>query len=146
MVVTGQTSSRLSELRKYKVTDEFHLKYRGGGSLNSDGVDFDESDPETIVVYYLGGIKYFDDKVNNITTYEFVAEGTGNTLNFINAPIYKNPSKLNIIGEPKIQDDVFISRQQLSVFDNIYKLEFVDNLSGLITYLGGNYFNIVNNT
>lgn len=145
MIVTGETSSRLSELRKYKVTDVFELKYRGDGSLTNDGVDFNESDPETMIIYFLGGIKYFDDVVNGITTYEFVAVGT-DSPNFIHAPIYKDPSKENIISQPKIQDDVFIVRQQLSVFDNIYKLNFIDNLSELSTYLGGNYFNIVNNT
>ena len=47
---------------------------------------------------------------------------------------------------PKIEDDVFIVRQQLSAFNDNYNLEFIENLNDLINYAGGNYFNIINNT
>ena len=58
----------------------------------------------------------------------------------------KEVNKKNIISNPKINDDVFISRQQLSAFDKNYRLEYINNLSDLETYAGGNFFNIVNNT
>jgi len=50
------------------------------------------------------------------------------------------------VSNPKINDDVFIVRQELSAFDSNYKLEFIRNLVDLTSYAGGNFFNIVNNT
>jgi hypothetical protein len=145
MIVTGETKTRLSELRKYKLTGIFTQDYRGNGSASNDGVAFNQSDPETEIVYYIGGIKYVDDVVNSITRFEFTAVGT-NSPDFINVPIYKDHKKENIISRPKIQDGVFIIRQELSAFEKNYKLQHINNLSDLNTYLGGNYFNIVNNT
>jgi hypothetical protein len=58
-----------------------------------------------------------------------------------------DPSKKeNIISNPKINDDVFITRQELSAFEKNYRLEYIRNLVDLETYAGGNYFNIINNT
>ena len=97
------------------------------------------------IVYYIDGIKYTDYPLLGITTFEYYAIGT-DSPHFIHAPIYKDPKKENIISRPKIQDGVFIVRQELSAFDKNYRLQFIDNLFDLTTYLGGNYFNIVNNT
>ena len=146
MIVTGETTSRLSELRTYRITTVFIEKYPSNGSITNDGVDFNQSNPEIEIIYYIGGIKYVDDIINSITRYEFTTLGTGNTLNFINAPIYKDPKKENIISRPKIQDGVFILRQEVSAFEKNYKLQHINNLVELTTYLGGSYFNIVNNT
>jgi len=150
MIVTGETKSRLSELKKYRITTVFTEKYRGDGSIDNDGVVFHISNPEIEITYYIGGIKYVDDVINNTTYFEFTAEGTGTpenpNPNFIYGPIYKDPKKENIISRPKIQDGVFIVRQELSAFEKNYKLQHVNNLVELTTYLGGNYFNIVNNT
>ena len=154
MIVTGETKSRLSELKKYGVTTVFTEKYRGNGSVNNDGVVFNVSNPEVSIIYYVGGIKYIDNIVDGITTYEFTAVGTNSphfilvppNAPYIETPIYKDPKKENIISKPKIQDGVFIVRQELSAFEKNYKLQHVNNLVELTTYLGGSYFNIVNNT
>lgn len=79
------------------------------------------------------------------TTFIFTAQGTNNPV-FIEAPIYKDPKKDNIISNPKIDDDVFIVRQALSVQEQNYRLQYITNLVELTTYAGGNYYNIVNNT
>jgi hypothetical protein len=148
MIVTGTSSSRLVELKKYAVNVPFNQQYVGGGNWTTDGVDFPNSISGVSVVYYLGGIKYLDTLTgdNTGTTFTFNTLGTGDTNNFIVAPIYKDPNKENIISNPKIDDDVFIVRQELSAFENNYRLEYIKNLSELETYAGGNYFNIVKNT
>jgi hypothetical protein len=148
MIVTGTSSSRLSELRKYTVTDVFAKQYVTGGTINLDGVVLSLSNPLNKIVYYIGGIKYIDimSGVTSGTTLNiYTPQGTA-SADFINVPYYKNPNKENIISNPKIYDDVFISRQELSAFDKNYRLEYIKNLSDLETYAGGNFFNIVNNS
>lgn len=148
MALTGTSSSRLSELRKYTVTNVFADQYVSGGDEINDGVDYSASVSGQSVVYYLGGIKYTDTIVTGTTvetTYSFTPQGISSP-DFITAPIYKDPKKERIVSNPKIDDDVFIIRQDLSVFENNYRLEYVEKLVELTTYAGGNYFNIVNNT
>jgi hypothetical protein len=65
---------------------------------------------------------------------------------FINKPVYKDPNKESIISNPKIYDDVFIIREELSAFDANYRLEYIKNLIDLETYAAGQFFNIVKNT
>jgi hypothetical protein len=150
-MVTGSTSnSRLKELKKYAVGVPFSQQYVGNGSLIVDGVAY--SDPDTVsgksVVYYISAIRYFDvlTGASSGTTYSFTPQGIDNPLNFINTYMYQDPKKENIISNPKIIDDVFIIRQELSAFDRNYKLEYIKNLNELLTYAGGNYFNIINNS
>jgi len=146
MIVTGQTdNSRVVEFRKYAVNVPFNQQYVGGGSLTSDGVDFTNSISGVTMTYYIGGIKYVDDVSGGTTTFEYTPLGTSSP-DFISVPYYKDPKKENIISNPKINDDVFIVRQNISVFENNYRLEYIKNLSDLQTYVGGNFFNIVNNS
>ena len=146
-VVTGQCTSRLLELRKYSVTNVFANQYFGNGSYIVDGVDYSNSISGVSVVYFLDGIRYVDFLTGSTSgsTFSFTSLGYTNP-NFINKPIYQYPNKENIISNPKISDDVFIVRQELSAFDGNYRLEFIKNLIDLETYAAGNFFNIVKNT
>lgn len=142
--VSGKTNnSRLIELKKYKVTNVFTEQYFGNGSITTNGVDYQNSISGVSITYYIDGIKYVDDVSGNTTTFNYEPQ---NQLNFINKKYYKDFNKESIIGLPKIKDDVFIERQQLSAFDDNYKLQFIKNLVDLTTYAGGKYFKIVNNT
>lgn len=152
MVVTGECTSRLSELRKYKVTGTFFEKYKTSTGSAVDGIDVSKSDitsnPQSIV-YYLGGITYVDviDDVEHTirTTLSFQSQGYDSS-DFINLPIIKDPNKNNLVQHPKIDTDVFIVRQELSVFDLNFKLREITNLIELTSYAGGKFFNIVTNT
>lgn len=148
-MVTGQSMSRLTELRKYAVSGSTSTTadlYKTGGSLLVDGVDLSQTNVNKFV-YFLGGIRYVDilTGLTSGTTFSFVGQGLSGP-DFINKPIYKNPNKENIISNPKIYDDVFIVRQEISAFDKNYRLEYIGNLIDLETYAGGKFFNIVNNT
>jgi len=145
--VTGESTSRLQELRKYTTSTVFANQYVGSGSFTVDGVDYTNSTQYIRIIYYIGGIRYVDMLVgsNSGTTFSFVGKGLLSP-NFINVPYYKNINKENIISNPKINDDVFITRQEVSAFDKNYRLEYVKNLVDLTTYAGGKFFNIVNNT
>ncbi len=146
-IVTGESTSRLTELKKFATNVPFNQQYISGGSYAVDGVDYANSISGVSMVYYLGGIRYVDVLTGTTakTTFDFISMGVLSP-SFINAPIYKDPKKENIISNPKIGDDVFIVRQTLSAFDNNYRLEQIKNLNELLTYAGGNFFKIVNNT
>jgi len=150
MIVTGSSESRLSELRKYTIGGSITTHYVISSNPNVNGVSPSSqysTYPYTII-YYLGRITYTDIIQSNgdsTTTYSLTAQGTNNPI-FIDTPIYQDPKKENIISNPKIDDDVFIVRQALSVQEQNYRLQYVTNLVELTTYAGGNYFNIINNS
>ena len=145
-MITGTTdNSRLNELRKYTITTNFANQYVGGGSWIQDGVDYLNSPVIEYVVYFIGGIRYVDETLINGTTTSF-SYLPNNTYNFIDEQYIKNPNKEKIISNPKIYDDVFITRDNLSAFNKNYKLEYIRNLVDLTTYAGGKYFKIINNT
>ena len=147
MVITGSSSSRLTELRKYTITNVFAQQYVSGGTYLNDGVDYPNSISGVSIVYFLGGIRYVDLLVgyNSGTTFSFTGQGYANPI-FIDVPIYKDMNKENIISNPEIANDVFIDRQEISAFDQNYRLEYIGSLVDLTTYAGGGFFNIVNNS
>jgi hypothetical protein len=103
----------------------------------------------TTLVYYIGGIKYVDRQLTGSTavTTTFILENLQfSYVNFDYKPIIKLESKQNMIENPRINSDVFIERQQLSVFEDNYRLRGINSLSDLINYAGGNYFTIYNNS
>lgn len=146
--VTGNTSSRLNELKKIKPSNIFTEKYYGNGSYTNNGVDYLNSIENVNIIYYINNVKYNDIYLNGIwiTTYEYESVDIDNNPNFINQRIIKNENKSKLISNPKIKNDVFIDRQEISVFDKNYRLEFINNLGDLISYAGGGYYKIVKNS
>ena len=144
--VTGITSSRLSELRKFSVSGTLSDLYFTSTNSSTDGVNELLTTTGTSWTYYIGGITYFWDEVNDITTFTFESLGYDDSNNFIDLPFIKDDAKENIIDVPEIDNNVFIIRQSLPVFQNIYRLQSISNLSDLEKYAGGGKFNIVNNS
>lgn len=147
-MVTGSThNSRLDELKKYAINVSFEQQYVSGGNWTTNGVDFNESVEDEKYVYYINGIEYIDyvTSGSSITHFTYTVEGTTSS-DFIDVPYVKDPNKSNIISKPKIIDDVFIIRDNLSAFNKNYKLEYINDMVDLTTYAGGKFFNIVNNT
>jgi len=147
--VTGESSSRLHELKKYTLNNSYSVKYKTSTTQSTDGLDLTLSSTGTstvILVYYLGGIKYTDSITSGVTTTTFSFTGVGyNSPNFDNYAIYKDELKQNINEQPRIDPDVFIERQSLSVFENNYRLKDINKLYDILSYAGGSYFNIINN-
>ena len=97
MIVTGSTdNSRLTDLKKYTITNVFEEQYISGGTLTTDGVDYASSPTIDYVVYYIGGIQYLDetliDGVN--TTFSYTPENNGN---FNDLTTYAGGKYFNII-------------------------------------------------
>jgi hypothetical protein len=145
--VTGTTSSsRLSELRKFTVSGTLSEIYFTSTNPSSDGVNELLTTTATTWTYYIGGITYVDDVVSVITSFTFQSLGYDDTDNFIDLPFIKDETKQNVIDKPEIDNNVFIIRQSLPVFQNVYRLQDIGNLSELEKYAGGGKFNILNNS
>lgn len=150
--VTGTCKTRLSELRKYSINGLLSNKYITSNTINTNGLDITLTTTgitESTYIYYIDGIKYTDNEKNGTiesTKFEFSSLGNGNTINFENS-IYIKDESINddILDEPEFINDVNIERQSLSVFDNIYRLDDVNNLSEMELYGGGNKFKIKKN-
>jgi len=147
--VTGESFSRLNELEKYVVSNDPNVKYfpYTGGTDGLSGFTINAS--MTAFTYYVGGILYTDLTVSGssatTTTFSFNAI-TNNPLNFDNKRIVKFENKQNMVENPRVGKDVFIVRQQQPVFERNYRLRAVNSLNDTLTYAGGNYFTIFDNT
>ena len=143
--ITGTSLSRLNELRKFTISGTLEDLYFTSLTPASDGVNTSLTMTATTWTYYIGGITYVDDVASNVTSFTFESLGY-NSPNFINLPFIKDETKQNVIDKPEINNNVFIIRQSLPVYQNIYRLQDIKNLSELEKYAGGAKFNVVNNT
>lgn len=107
MIVSGESASRLSELRKYTVTPVFADQYVSGGSWSTDGVDYTNSVSGVSVVYYIGGIRYVD--------------GT-----------YFPPPETELIVETGTAAPALVKTDSIWVFDNVV----TDDGGGTVTEYG----------
>lgn len=147
IIVTGTSSSRLSELKKYAVTGSISDRYFTSASPATDGVNVGQSTLGVKYTYYLGGITYVDILTGNTgTTFTYNSLGLNDPANFVNERLIKLEEKENMIENPIIDADVFIIRQEVSVFEPSVRLRGVNKLSEVLTYAGGNYFTIYDNT
>jgi len=148
-LVTGTSSSRLSELRKYTVSGTVSQLYFTSTGATTDGVNVALSTGTTFV-YYLGGLTYKDEVVGTGTTtiFTYISSGTTDPNNFITGGTFliKLESKQNVIDNPFINSDVFIVRQEIPVFEQSVRLRGVNSLNDVLIYGGGNYFTIYENT
>lgn len=149
--VTGQSKSKIEELRKYTVTQNLSNRYFTTIDPNGSGLDLSESKIGDVtgdtLIYYISGITYREIRTTGTTatTFSFQSKGL-NSPNFINKPMIKDESIQEIVAKPKVIENIFIDRQQVSVFENNYRLRDIRNITELQLYAGGNFYNIVNNT
>ena len=148
--VTGSSRSRLSELEKYVVSTNPAIKYYGGGSVTTDGLSsFSITPAATALTYYIGGIRYDDVTPSGVTatttTFSFTITGFSSN-NFDVKRVIKLESKQNMVENSQVSRDVFIERQQQPVFERNYRLRAVNALNDVLSYAGGDYFMIYNNT
>lgn len=152
--VTGSSSSRLDELAKYVVSTLPWIKYHLSNTLATDGLDLSQSvtggtGVTQIYTYYLGGITYVDTTPSgttaSTTTFSFSVSGFSHN-NFDNFPLVKYETKGNLVEDSRVSSDVFIVRQQQAVFERNYRLRALNALNDALTYAGGNFFTIFNNT
>lgn len=143
-IVSGESNSRLSELRKYKQTSNFIEKYIPNGGWLNNGVDYLNSIENVSITYYIDGIKYVDNFIDGVvfTTYSFYSLGYGSD-SMVNGVMIKNPEiPENIISRPKKNIDVNIVRGSYGAFEKNYYLKWIKNMRELYSFLGGKYYKI----
>jgi hypothetical protein len=147
-LITGTSSSRLTELRKYTVSGTLSDMYFTSTSSTQDGLNVSLSMSGMTYTYYLGGLTYVDQIVNSATTttFSYYSYGLNDPTNFVNGRLIKDESKQNVIENPFVNSDVFIIRQELPVFEQSVRLRGINTLNEIIAYAGGNYFTIYENT
>jgi hypothetical protein len=139
--ITGYTDSRLIELEKYTISDDISQKYVLTGSSTSDGVVYNDSTGSTIS-YWIGGINYVDYSATTVFTYY----SSGLTaLNSYSTNIVVEDKNVNLTDDSRVDSDIDVDRQSISVFENHYRIATATNLNDLINYAGGSYFNIIEN-
>lgn len=149
--ITGQTRSRLVELRNFNVSGNgLSDLYMTSSDITSNGLNLSLSTSgitASTFVYYIDSITYIDNVVTGqtTTTYSVVSSGTSDSNNFNDYPIIKDFSKIDVNENPEVNSDVFIERQSISVFESLFRLKNISNLNELEKYAGGTYFNIVKN-
>lgn len=148
--VTGTSRSRLAELEKFVVTANPAVKYYGGGSVATDGLSsFSITPAMTALTYYIGGIRYEDvtpsGATATTTTFSFTITSFP-WQNFDVKRVIKLESKQNMVENSQVSRDVFIERQQQPVFERNYRLRAVNALNDVLSYAGGDYFTVYNNT
>ncbi len=136
-IVTGDCESRLSEVETYDQQFPYKLGINGVTDIvhNFDGTIFSVS-------YTIDGINYITELSDLYTVYSYAARGI-DSINGVNFSLIKSDKTLGLNRKPEVLSLINIERQEISVFESHYRIQNIKNMGDLLTYAGGNYFNIV---
>jgi hypothetical protein len=136
-VVTGLTSSRITELAQYGGN-----KYQLLVPIQRDGVDYGIITDINLqyTAYTIQDVSYVD-YANGVTTYSLYSSGL--SANWMVAePLVKDELLLGVSAQAEIQSNVFIERGKNSAYERVQRIGEVDNLGDLIKY-GYRFFNVI---
>lgn len=143
MILSGYTDDRLSEIKTYDKNNPYQVGYNGVTQITTDiGGDVDS------VEYTLDGIKYItnfgkqffpndDERFSTLTIYFF--ESSGLSEEKIN--VIKKEVEMSVSEPPKVEEEIFIERQETSVFERHLRMGEIKTLEQLEEYKNG-YYNI----
>jgi len=135
-VVSGNTTSRLSELALYGV-----VQYQVGVPviIGGDILGVVNDINPVYTAYTISGVDYYDYQGGQTIYFE---NSSGITADSITAvPITKEPILMGIVDQPQITSDVYIERGKSSAYEQVRRLGEVSTLSDMINY-GYGYFPI----
>lgn len=140
-LITGETSSRLSEVKTYDIQQPYKLGVNGVTDIEFNPVNGSYSK----IYYTIDNIDYITDIINNKTIYSYTSNGFDST-NSDNYSLIKNDKYLNLNQEIELNNLINIERLEISVFDPHYRLLNINNLNDIESYGGGTYFKIYSNS
>jgi hypothetical protein len=160
-LITGYTNSKLTSVNTGKrdnkyITgvnmnnDEPYINYTGHTITPFDGVisligptgytfNADINDLLIGTTGQTAGILYND--YDNTTTFQYRSEGL-NIQNISLSGLVKEEMYLNIISPPETENDIFIERGSVSVFDPHLRLSEIEGVEHLKSY-GNGYYNLI---
>lgn len=133
--VTGTTTHRLDVIKTYDINEPYKVGVNGVTSVIEDNGKISE------VSYTIDGINY---------TTTFITGGeTNTTFSYSPSPlqeddyfVFKNEVTMGVVFSPKIEEELFIDRKPISVFDSQIRLSNIDTMEDLERYNNG-YYNII---
>lgn len=136
--ITGQTDSRLEEVETFDRLSPFKVGINGVQSItyNNDG-SFNE------ITYIIDNITYITRYFDLFTVFVYTTYGI-NGFNSDTFSLIKDDTLMGIDGQPQIDNNIFVERQEITVFDPHIRLKYINNVGELITYGGGLYYKIFN--
>jgi hypothetical protein len=160
--ITGNTDSKIEDVRSYKKTNPFRTGFNVGtdtyenyNNVTINGVDRIKSMGEPKIYVFdtpndanLGennqvyGLQYLDYTSTTVPTtiVKYVGEGWNETNTSLSA-ITKEEYLFGIISPPEVDSDVFIDRGTTSVMDFHLRLSEISNLDELERY-GNGFYNL----
>jgi hypothetical protein len=143
MILSGYTDDRLSEIKTYDENNPYQVGYNGVTQITTDiGGNIDS------VEYIIDNIRYItnigkaffpdnNEKFSSETIYFF--ESSGLSEEKIN--LIKKEVEMSISEPPKVEEEIFIERQETSVFERHLRMGEIKTLEQLEEYKNG-YYNI----
>lgn len=141
MILSGYTDDRLSELKTYDRNQPYQVGYNG---VTQVGLGPDGN--IELVEYIINDIKYITnigkpilperpDSFKTQTVYFFDASN----LSQENINVIKKEVEMGLSEPPKIEEEIFIERQETSVFERHLRMGEIESLEQLEEYKNGYY-------
>lgn len=120
--VQGTTTSRLDEVRTYNKTTPYMVGVNGVTEVTA-----------TDVTYIIDGITFSTVLATGITTYSFGGDSGLGNANTVTHNLIKDEQE-NYTEKLPVVNHIFVERNEISVFSQLYKLGRVDTLDDLAFY------------
>lgn len=147
-MITGVTSHKLDVISKYSKSNPFQVGVNGVTNIEYDPVI---TTAITKIYYTIGDINYETIYTPIKTVYPRISEVHPTTFkttvsgyDFDDYFSIKEEAKMGLVFPPKVNNELFIERMSVSVFERHSRLSEIKTLDDLINYRNG-YYNIVEN-
>ena len=142
-MIRGTTENKLDRVRTHLINEPFMVGYPGINGAVVTGIDppiVGQTVVDSIITYIVDGITYQTrysslGDVGAKTTYE--TNLTGN--HFDNYFYFKEEYNFGLTEQPKVDNQIFIDRNPLSVFEPQTRLGEINNMTQLEEYKNGYY-------
>lgn len=142
MIISGYTDSRLLEIQTYEKNQPYQVGYNGVTQ-----VDYNNNGTVKFIEYIINDIKYQTTFVRPLFPNEPLKTFVTNTIYFFeseglteeNINVIKKEVEMGLSEPPKIEEEIFIERQETSVFERHLRMGEIESLEQLEEYKNGYY-------
>ena len=140
-MITGFTSNKLDLVRTYSLTNPYQIGVKGVTNITYDTTNLTGI---TSVSYTIEDINYVTQLPSLVTTFFTYYSGYDfepyiTFPNIQNTFDIKEESKMGMVFQPKVKNELFIERMNLAVFERHSRISETRTLEELINYRNGYY-------